>query len=248
MSDKTEMVLDNPQELVQALPMPTNEFELLAFAIKEKSAIDVIERISALRERARDYQAKVDFDEALNRCQAKLSRISADTPGEKGKYASYAKLDRIIRPIYTSEGFSISYGERDCPTPGKTRYVAYVSRSGQTREYLKDMTPSTKGPKGNDVMTPIHSEASADSYAKRYLLKDIFNVAIGEDDNDGCGTADKGWLQIQKDEIGRCETLDGLQEAFTSAANKALNEVKDMAAYQALKKAKEERKKILCKS
>ena len=34
-------------------------------------------------------------------------------------------------------------------------------------------------------MTKTHAAAAADSYAKRYLVKDIFNVAIGEDDTDG---------------------------------------------------------------
>lgn len=175
-------------------------------------------------------------------------RISADAENRQtsSKYATYAKIDRIIRPIYTAEGFSVSFGERDCPYPGKTRFVAFLSRSGVTREYLKDMTPSTKGPKGADVMTPMHADASADSYAKRYLLKDIFNIAIGEDDRDGNddGQVDKTWLTAQLEEIERCETVAGLGEAFKAAAKIALD-VQDMNAYRSLRKASKTRKQQL---
>lgn len=173
-----------PQPSSQMLTTPT---DLLSLALQNHAAIDVIERLTALCREERDYRTRVAFDEALNRCQQTLRQISADAtnPSTSSRYASYAKLDKAVRPIYTAEGFALSFGERDCPTPGKTRFVAYLSRAGETREYLKDMFPSTKGPQGKDVMTPIHADAAADSYAKRYLLKDIFNIAIGEGDNDG---------------------------------------------------------------
>lgn len=168
-------------------PVSLTPADLLQIALQHHAAIDVIERLSVLCEKQRDHEAKVAFDEALTRCQAQLSRISADShnPQTNSKYASYAKLDQSVRPIYTAEGFSLSFGEKDCPTPGKTRFVAYLSRGGFTREYIKDMTASTTGPKGKEVMTQTHAEAALDSYAKRYLLKDIFNIAIGEDDDDG---------------------------------------------------------------
>ena len=185
--------------------------QLLQIALENKAGIEAIERITALMERERDYQNNVGFDEALNRCQQKMGRISADAnnPQTHSRYATYAKLDSILRPIYAAEGFSISFGEEDCPTPGKTRFVAYVSRSGITRPYRKDLTASTKGPKGNDVMTPIHAEGAADSYARRYLLKGIFNVAIGEDDSDG----NEGPNLTEKQEAQLSEWADALRQA-----------------------------------
>src|ERR1039457_455610 len=89
-------------------------FDLLTIALNNNGAIDVIERLAALQEKALDRDAEIQFDEALNRCQAKLTRISADAtnPQTNSKYASYAKLDKIVRPVYTAEGFSLSFGER----------------------------------------------------------------------------------------------------------------------------------------
>lgn len=199
------------QELILTSPEPKalTPMDLLSVALSKDAAIDVIERLAKLQQDEREYRAKVSFDDALNRCQERMRQVSADATNRQtsSRYATYAKIDSAIRPIYTAEGFAVSFGEKDCPTAGKTRFVAYLSRSGVTREYLKDLSPSTKGPKGNDLMTPIHADASADSYAKRYLVKNIFNIAIGEDDSDGNGAN----LPMPDDKL--VEFLDGIKNA-----------------------------------
>lgn len=222
--------------------------DLLTLALENNAAIDVIERLANLQREEREYHAKVAFDEALNRCQEKLERISTDAnnPQTNSRYASYAKLDRVVRPIYTAEGFALSFGEKDCPTPGKTRFVAYLSRAGFTREYTKDLSPSTKGPKGGDVMTPIHADASADSYAKRYLLKNIFNIAIGEDDNDGNGESEIPQTRIDQlcKRMADAPNLDELISRWNVAA-KEIVRVQDRNALMQVKAAKDARKREL---
>ena len=231
------------------IPIEPTPLDLISIALNNNAGIDVIERLYALQREQRNYQTQVAFDEALNRCQAKLTRISADAtnPQTNSKYASYAKLDKIVRPVYTAEGFSLSFGERDCPTAGKTRFVAFLSRSGVTREYLKDMSPSTKGARGGDVMTPIHADASADSYAKRYLLKDVFNLAIGEDDSDGNPPTPgvpvehfRGYCQM----IQNAEDLTKLRAIFAKAYREA-DAAKDRNAMAGYIQLKDEVKKRL---
>lgn len=221
---------------------------LLHIALENNAAIDVIERLAALRREEREYRTQVAFDEALSRCQSKLSRISADSnnPQTNSRYASYAKIDSIVRPIYTAEGFSLAFTERDCPTPGKTRFVGLLSRAGCTREYVKDMTPSTQGPRGNDVMTAIHADASADSYAKRYIVKDIFNIAIGEDDNDGNGNPDKPRIPENRvrefcERMNACATKETLWNVYRAAYIEA-ERINDRNAIQAYIAAKDARK------
>jgi len=239
-------------------PVALSPAELLQIALQHHAAIDVIERLTALCEKEREYQANVEFDEALNRCQAQLSRVSADAhnPQTNSRYASYAQLDRIVRPIYTAEDLSVSFGEKDCPTPGKTRFVAYLSRGGVTREYIKDMTASTKGPRGGDVMTQTHAEAALDSYAKRYLLKDIFNIAVGEDDDDGnCGrptiNAAATYTPMHPDrvrklcfEIANSANIEQLRAFWQTAGNEA-KKFNDRAALEAFMQAKDARKREL---
>src|SRR5690606_32576023 len=58
-------------------------------------------------------------------------------------------------------------------------------RDGHSRAYHIDMPADGKGAKGGDVMTKTHATGAAASYGMRYLLKMIFNVAVGEEDRDG---------------------------------------------------------------
>ena len=80
---------------------------------------------------------------------------------------------------------SLSFSHADCPKADCVRVVCYASLRAYTRMYQMDMPCDGKGAKGGDVMTKTHATAAADSYAKRYLIKDIFNIAIGEYDTDG---------------------------------------------------------------
>lgn len=173
-------------EIVKQEIVPV-DMAMISLAIEKGAGIETIERLVALQEKMLARQAEIEFNAALNRVQAKISRVSPDLTNNQtnSKYASYAALDREVRPIYSPEGFSISFTEEDCPKADHVRIVAIVSKGAYTRNYRKDMPADGKGAKGGDVMTKTHAAAAADSYAKRYLLKDIFNIAIGEADRDG---------------------------------------------------------------
>lgn len=170
-------------------PKALTEMDLLQVALQNNAAIDVIERIAALRDKSMARDAEQQFTEAMNLAQSELGRIAPDMENTqtKSKTASYAALDRVIRPIYTKHGFSLSFDSGDSPLPEMVRVFCYVShRAGHTRKYQAPLMPADgKGAKGGDVMTKTHATGSAMSYGMRYLLKFIFNVAIGEDDNDG---------------------------------------------------------------
>ena len=77
------------------------------------------------------------------------------------------------------------------PYPDHVRVVCYVGHvGGHSRAYHVDMPADGKGAKGGDVMTKTHAVGAGMSYGMRYLLKMIFNIAIGEDDDDGNGAGD----------------------------------------------------------
>ena len=80
-------------------------------------------------------KAEADFNDAMTACQKEMRSVSADAtnPQTRSKYASYAKLDGLLRPIYTKLGISISYGTEDTPKAECVRVIAYVARGGYTR-------------------------------------------------------------------------------------------------------------------
>jgi len=180
----------------ERVPVPANPVSESAaiFQIIERAArdpnvdLDKMERLMAMREREMSRQAEQDFNEAMKAAQSEMRSVAADADNSqtKSKYATYAKLDRVLRPIYTKHGFSVSFDEADSPKPDHIRCLAYVAHeAGFTRTYRKDMPADGKGAKGGDVMTKTHATGAAASYGMRYLLKGIFNVAVGEDDTDG---------------------------------------------------------------
>lgn len=187
MSDTIQRTNPTGMELLAELSRKTDDPQV-AVAVA-KAAVDLQIQMERFQWEREERQGKIDFDEALARCQAAIPQIKPDSFNKHTRswWQRYETIDKVCRPIYTSEGFSLSFGERDCPVPDKVRVVAFLSRSGQTREFLKDVTPPSLGAKGGAVMSATHGDASANSYGRRYLLIDIFNIskAIGETDTDG---------------------------------------------------------------
>lgn len=163
--------------------------EVIAQAARDPSVdIDKMERLIAMQERVQDREAELAFVQAMNAAQAEMRPISANAsnPQTRSRYATFDKLDRALRPIYTAHGFSLSFDEGDSPKPDHVRVLCYVGHvAGHTRTYHRDMPADGKGAKGGDVMTKTHAAGAAGSYGARYLLKGIWNVAVGADDDDG---------------------------------------------------------------
>lgn len=149
--------------------------------------VEKMERLMAMHERMQARQAETEFNSALSRVQGEMGRIAADATNNqtRSQYATYGKLDSVLRPKYTAEGISLSFGTEPAPE-GMVGMVCFVSHiGGHTREYRAQVPSDGKGAKGGDVMTKTHAFGSGTSYGMRYLLKMIFNVAIGEEDDDG---------------------------------------------------------------
>ncbi len=75
------------------------------------------------------------------------------------------------------------------------------------------MPADGKGAKGGDVMTKTHAAGSAFSYGQRYLLKLIFNVAIGDDDDGNAA----GSVLIDEDQKSQLINMMKSSGADTSA-------------------------------
>jgi hypothetical protein len=150
--------------------------------------VEKLERLMMMYERIEAKRAETAFNDAMMMALSKVGRIAADAVNSqtRSNYATYAKLDRVLRPIYTECGFSLSFDTGPDAPPDHVRVICYVShKAGHSRTYHADLPADGKGAKGGDVMTKTHAFGSGVSYGMRYLLKMIFNVAVGEEDDDG---------------------------------------------------------------
>jgi hypothetical protein len=145
--------------------------------------IDKMERLMKMHAEMRASDREQAFNAAMAIAQSEMRAIAADAnnPQTRSRYASYFALDKIVRPIYTRHGFALSFDTEDCPVPDHIRVVCHVTCGGHTRKYQVNMPADGKGAKGGDVMTKTHAAGAAMTYGQRYLLKMIFNIAIGND-------------------------------------------------------------------
>lgn len=214
-------------------------------------AVDInkLERLMDMHERITAKEAEKAFNAAMTQCQTEMQQISTDAenPQTRSKYATYAKLDRHLRPIYTRHGFALSFDEGDSPKQEHVRVVCYVSHvAGHSRTYHRDIPADGKGAKGGDVMTKTHAAGAAGSYGARYLLRGIFNVAIGEQDNDGNGPGgmDDGKVADFLAAIDAAADEKELRKVFGKGWNEA-TKAKDKGAQRLLTEHKDRRKQAL---
>lgn len=218
MSEAARQEISTVQERRVMSAEPTSMFDVIAQAIRDPELdVEKLERLAGLYERLTDRQAEVTYNEAMNAAQQEMRPIAADAnnPQTKSKYASYAALDRALRPIYTHHGFSISFDTADGAAADHVRVVCKIGHRGghKERPHL-DMPADGKGAKGGDVMTKTHAIGAAVTYGKRYLLGMIFNIAVGGDvDDDGNSNGGREMSEVAKravSDVNGCETAGDL--------------------------------------
>lgn len=232
-----------------AQPISTTPLHLLQIAVERGAQIDTIERLAKLQSDMLERDAEQAFNRSLHAAQSEMRRIGVDANNSqtRSKYATYAKIDGALRPVYTKHGFGLSFSTQPTESPDLLRVVCYVSHdAGHTRTYQIDMPSDGKGAKGGDVMTKTHATGAAASYGMRYLLKMIFNVAVGETDDDGnlglpIGKEDE-WI----DHIRESSNLDELKSCYMQAC-KSAEAAKDNKALLQFAEAKNNRYRELQK-
>lgn len=226
-----ELVTDNQAQ-------PTSDQSSVILSLIERAAsdpnasIEKMERMYAMYERDQQRLAEIEFSKAMNKCQSEIGRVAVDKGNKqtRSQYASYAALDRALRPVYAKHGFSLSFdtGEAD---KSEVLVLCYVSHeSGFCRTYKVLMPADGKGAKGGDVMTKTHAAGSAMSYGQRYLLKLIFNVAVSDVEDDD-GNAAGGSTTITTEQAAkirtRLEAMDADEKFFCNWLSKGMESLDD---------------------
>ena len=146
--------------------------------------VETLGKLLQLQKEWEQSQGAIHFNTQMALAQGRMAAISRDSanPATRSRYASLAALDNAIRPIYAACGFSIDFTEE----PYKddvAHVVASVSCGSITHHHHIFMPFTTQGARGGAVSTPTHAKMGAITYARRGLLKMIFNLA--EEDDDG---------------------------------------------------------------
>ena len=189
-------------------------------------SVDVgkLDRLLSMYERINAKNAEVAFSAAMSAAQSELRQVATDAsnPQTRSRYATYAAIDAALRPVYSRHGFAISFNTGDAPD-GYVRVLCDVSHSaGHCKQYRIDIPSDGKGAKGGSVMTGTHAVGAGTSYGMRYLLKMIFNVAVGEYDLDGNDPVQRPEVPAELLQAAREKALQGtaVYQAYFSMLTK----------------------------
>ena len=168
--------------------------------------IDKMERLLSMQERIMDRQAEQAYVDAMIVAQQAMPTIEADSDNKQtnSKYAKFEKINKVIKPIYTENGFDLSFGMGKSDIQDFIRVICDVShKGGHSKQFFIDLPPDETGIKGTKNKTLVHATSSAVSYAKRYLVAMIFNLTIGGEDDDGnsAGGDSRSALEVHQEHV-----------------------------------------------
>lgn len=252
MTERTQelLTIESPQAVAVSQSNATTLLQAIERAASNpETDMDKMERLFDMHQKMLKQEAEAEFNAALARAQLHIEPVAHNATNDqtRSRYAKLAAINRAIAPIYTAEGFSVSFDTADSPKDGYLRVLATLSHArGHSRVYHMDLPPDEAGAKGNVNKTKVHATGSTNSYARRYLVCMIFNVTT-EDDNDG-NANEKVMPDNQRDgfleEIEELSGMPAADELWKRIAD-ACQKIGDIASYEVLKSSMAKRRKAI---
>lgn len=210
---KSEVATVERATLVPSQSGPSETGALMAAILRASSDpnVDIVKTqtmMTMYREIIADQKEQA-FNDAMADAQKEMIRIVTDKDNTqtRSRYASYAALDRAIRPIYTKHGFALSFDTGDGAPEMHVRVICFVTCHGHKRPYHIDLPADGKGAKGGDAMTRTHATVAATTYGKSALVKLIFNIAISDTADDDGNAAGGGDSPISEEQVEKIQSL-----------------------------------------
>jgi len=191
-------------------PAPSSDSPSTVLALIERVALDPhadvekLERVMAMYERLKAKEAEFAYNAAKGRILRKLARIkivknrSVLYEVEKGKpqqgtyeafkYAPLEEIDKHLRPLLAEEDMDLSYSDEpreggDILIRGRLGHLP----GGHYEDSFMPAPSDTSGGKSN-----VQAVGSTNSFLRRYVACNIFNiVGVGDDDDGTGGTIDE---------------------------------------------------------
>ncbi len=190
MSEQTAEI-DNVKTAM--VPMETSSamspMEIIQLAVMRPDFdVEKLKELVALQKEFQAEQAKREFAVAMNKAQSEMKAVIRDKQNDHTK-KMYPTLDAVsttIKPTYTANGFSLTFGEAESPLDKHCRMCVTIQHvGGHSEERHVDLPISESGTGGKQMLTPIHAKGAWSTYAQRYLTCMVFSVTIADQDTDG---------------------------------------------------------------
>jgi len=187
------------------LPAPLSDSPSTVLELIEKVALDPradvekLERMMAMYERLKAKEAELAYNAAKGRILKKLAGIKIvknrsvlceidkakpqkGTP-EAFKYAPLEEIDKHLRPLLAKENMDLSYSDE----PGEGGGIVIRGRLKHLPggHYEDSFMPAPLDKTG--TKSDVQAVGSTNSFLRRYVVCNIFNIVVVGDDDDGTG-------------------------------------------------------------
>ena len=182
------------------------------------AGVEKLDRLAAMYERLKGKEAELAFNAAKGRILKKLAGIKivknrpvlteiGNGKSQKGlseafKYAPLEEIDKHLRPLLAEEEMDLSYSDE--PAAGGTMRIRGRLKhlpGGHYEDSFMPAPPDTTGGKSE-----VQAVGSTNSFLRRYVACNIFNiVAVGDDDDGTGGTIDEAQTKTIVDLIKKAK-------------------------------------------
>jgi ERF superfamily len=180
--------------------------------------VDKLDRVMALYERLKAKEAELAYNAAKGRILKKLAgiKIIKNRPAlykiengkprngtcEAFKYAPLEEIDKHLRPLLAEEQMDLSYSDEPLESGGiLIRGRLKHLPSGHYEDSFMPAPLDTTGGKSQ-----VQAVGSTNSFLRRYVTCNIFNiVVVGDDDDGNGGTIGEAQMQTILDLINKAK-------------------------------------------
>jgi hypothetical protein len=194
---------EQPAERGRPAPRTDNSAAVLALierlALEPRASVAKLDRMMALYERCRAKEAELAYNAAKGRILKELAgiKIVKNRPAlyevENGtprhsthrafKYAPLEEIDKHLRPLLAAEEMDLAYSDELWEGGGiLIRGRLTHLPSGHYEDSFMPAPLDTTGGKSE-----VQAVGSTNSFLRRYVLCNLFNIVVVGDDDDGTG-------------------------------------------------------------
>jgi hypothetical protein len=164
-----------------------------------RADVEKLQRLMELHQRLEAKDAELGFNAAKSRILRKLARIkivkTRSIPCEIGrgkpqagmyetiKYAPLEEIDKHLRPLLGAEDMDLSYSDQ--PLEGGGILVRGRLKHLPSGHYEDSFMPAPRDKTGGK--SDVQAVGSTNSFLRRYIACNIFNIVVVGDDDDGAG-------------------------------------------------------------
>ena len=179
---ETALMADPPER-------PQTPIDMVARAAADPNVdADKMGKLYDIADRHQRREAEIAFSDAMCATQAEMSNHpiikNRENKQTRSEYADLGAVLKVLRPIYTRHGFSVSLSTVTPIIPDTVRVRGILRhRQGHSEEHFYDNPYDNAGINGSVNKTPTHAFSSSTSYAQRILNMQMFNLYSGYDDD-----------------------------------------------------------------